>query len=545
VWLAAHRSTARDYQIWIYSDHGQETVIPYPEKYRRSVSDTVREVVEQERDRNGQQDNLRRSARGAERARWLTRDLPGWAQRRTHPDGTDKEMFLGDSATAIEEGLEDHERPEVEVVHQGPVGLVYLRRPLDDAGALNLARRLADEARIPLVLCRGEGGTAHAFTHRGEYHLLPEQGPQLFGEDHPFLGQVIEDTLRVVHHDEAGEFVLMGFDRDQSFSLQLEHGSHGGPGARETRAITLLPPEATASHPVRRTLRPEHLRARARHTLGGVMPRPEEPRPAVPAAISAEPKHRHLRLLCYNVHGCRGMDGKYSPQRIARVISREQPDIICLQELDHGRARSGGVQQIEEIARSLRTDYSFHAVFEVDDGEFGNAILSHHRLVHLGSAPLPALGSNVPSLEPRGVLRVRVCLEDGCVDVVNTHLSILERERRMQVAELIQEGWVRPNGDTPRKGLGHQILRPMVLCGDFNASPRSFTCRRIGEHLDSIDRRWPHAQKLKTWSSRIALRRIDQVFVNKSVGVVGARVPRNRLTRVASDHLPLVVDLEV
>ena len=547
VWLAAHRSTARDYQIWIYSDHGQETVIPYPQEYGRSVSEAVREVVQQETDRRVRQARQRRISGGAERARWLTRDLPAWAQRRVHSEAAARgEGDLGDLAG---EGRgEEPERPRVEVVHQGPVGLVYLRSPVDEGSALELARRMADEARIPLVLRRAEGGAAHAFTHHGKHYRLPEEGRELFGDDHPFLREVIEDTLRVVHHDEAGDFVLMGFDRDRPYSLQLEHGAHGGPNVHETRAIALLPPEATAGHPVHGTLRPEMLRERARRALAGVMPRPQQPRRSMLSVSRGEAKTRRLRLLCYNIHGCRGMDGKYSPQRIARVISREQPDIICLQEIDHGRSRSGGVQQIEEIARSLSADYSFHSVFEVDDGVFGNAVLSHHPLVHLGRAPLPALSSRVPNLEPRGVLRVRVRLDDKCIEVVNTHLSILERERRLQVEKLIDGHWLRPdggNGGDPAGDGDEASLRPLVLCGDFNASPRSFTCRRMGEHLDNIDRRWPEARKLKTWSSRIALRRIDQVFVNKSVDMVGARVPRNRLTRVASDHLPLVVDLEV
>lgn len=546
VWLAAHRSKVRDYQIWIYSDHGQETVVPYPQYHGRSVSDAVREVVELEKDRRARRAHRRRVTSGTERARWLTRDLPKWAQRQVHLEAlAHGEGFLRDAATEVEEGADEDERPDVEVVHQGPVGLVYLRRPLDDEGGLELARRLADEAHIPLVLRRADGGTAHAFTHRGEHYRLPEQGADLFGRDHPFLREVIEDTLRVVHHDEAGDFVLMGFDREQPWSLQLEHGSHGGPGVRETHAIALLPPEATASMPVRGTLRPAAIRERARRALGGVMP-PRESSERVTTAVSRRgARTRRLRLLCYNVHGCRGMDGKYSPQRIARVISREQPDVICLQEIDHGRARSGGVQQIEEIARSLRTDYHFHSVFQVDDGDFGNAVLSHHELVQLGKAPLPALGSSVPNLEPRGVLRVQVCMEDACIEVVNTHLSILQRERRLQVERLIEGRWLWPMNANPGEGWDDADPHPLVLCGDFNASPRSFTCRRIGEHLDNVDRRWRDARKLKTWSSRVAMRRIDQVFVNQSVDVVGARVPRTRLTRVASDHLPLVVDLEI
>jgi endonuclease/exonuclease/phosphatase family metal-dependent hydrolase len=44
--------------------------------------------------------------------------------------------------------------------------------------------------------------------------------------------------------------------------------------------------------------------------------------------------------MTYNVHGCVGTDGVHSPERIAEVIATYAPDIVALQELDAGRARS-------------------------------------------------------------------------------------------------------------------------------------------------------------------------------------------------------------
>ena len=44
------------------------------------------------------------------------------------------------------------------------------------------------------------------------------------------------------------------------------------------------------------------------------------------------------------------MDGRFSVERITRVIARTHPDVVCLQELDQVRGRSGGLDQAHEIA---------------------------------------------------------------------------------------------------------------------------------------------------------------------------------------------------
>src|SRR4051812_7214833 len=55
---------------------------------------------------------------------------------------------------------------------------------------------------------------------------------------------------------------------------------------------------------------------------------------------SVRPRGR-LRIMTYNVHSCRGTDSKLSVERIAAVISDCSADLVCLQELDVGRIRSG------------------------------------------------------------------------------------------------------------------------------------------------------------------------------------------------------------
>ena len=115
-----------------------------------------------------------------------------------------------------------------------------------------------------------------------------------------------------------------------------------------------------------------------------------------------------------------------------------------------------------------------------------------------------------------------------------THLSIVERERKMQADALLGPEWLGGEG----------VGGPVILCGDFNASRRSYTCRRVAEVLHNVDPAHLPIEVLNTWSSRMPLRRIDHVFVSRDLEVKQTYVPRTRLTRVASDHLPLVVDLE-
>ena len=56
------------------------------------------------------------------------------------------------------------------------------------------------------------------------------------------------------------------------------------------------------------------------------------------------------RILTYNVHRCVGTDRRLDVGRVAEVIAAQAPDIVALQELDVGRARTGGVDQAHEIA---------------------------------------------------------------------------------------------------------------------------------------------------------------------------------------------------
>jgi len=238
--------------------------------------------------------------------------------------------------------------------------------------------------------------------------------------------------------------------------------------------------------------------------------------------------------MTYNIHSCIGMDGKVSPGRIARVIAQYAPDIVALQELDVGIARTNGVDQAHLIAQYLQMDFHFFPTIRMEKGLYGNAILTHLPMHLIRADKLPGLSSK-PHLETRGALWVAIDVDGTEIQFINTHLGLRSGERLMQVEALLGTNW-----------LSHQNCKePVVLCGDFNASPYSRVCRRLrGRLLDAQTELNNHRPK-KTLFGRYPLARIDHVFVDPGIEVHDIEVPETKLACVASDHLPLIVEVKI
>ncbi len=150
------------------------------------------------------------------------------------------------------------------------------------------------------------------------------------------------------------------------------------------------------------------------------------------------------------------------------------------------------------------------------------------------AGPLPGLpGRN--HREPRGALLAAIDFFGREVQLLNTHLGLSARERLAQVEALLGPDW-----------LGSERCRePLVVCGDFNALPGGLAYRRLAERLRDAQIGVDGHRPKRTWFTHYPVGRIDHVFVSRSVEVLAVEVPRTSLVRVASDHLPIVVDVRL
>jgi endonuclease/exonuclease/phosphatase family metal-dependent hydrolase len=240
------------------------------------------------------------------------------------------------------------------------------------------------------------------------------------------------------------------------------------------------------------------------------------------------------RIVTYNVHRCVGNDRRLDVARVADVLAKLEPDIVALQELDVGRARTGGADQAHDIARQLDMACHFHAALKVEEELYGDAILTAYpeRLIQAG--PLPGY-SRMAMLEPRGALWVEVDIDGRAVQILNTHLGLVPKEQQIQAAFLAGPSW-----------LAHpRCVGPRILLGDFNATASSVVYRTLTARLSAARRLAPTQTPTSTFPSQLPVLRIDHLFVSPEIRVTDLFAPFEPQTRAASDHLPLVMDFEV
>jgi endonuclease/exonuclease/phosphatase family metal-dependent hydrolase len=241
-----------------------------------------------------------------------------------------------------------------------------------------------------------------------------------------------------------------------------------------------------------------------------------------------------LRVATYNVHGCVGMDRQRSETRIAAVIAELAVDVIGLQELDFSRPRSAGVDQAEIIAGELGWHRHFHAAMQSGDEHYGHAILSRYPLSVRRTACLPGIAPFF-CRETRAAIGMDVATDFGRVHVINTHLGLGRRERLLQAELLTSAEWL----DAGAGGA------PLILLGDFNSLPGSRAHRTLSRHLRDVRRLIHPARPFRTFPTSFPAFAVDHIFVSAPLQPVSLKVHRTPLSRVASDHFPLVAELIV
>jgi endonuclease/exonuclease/phosphatase family metal-dependent hydrolase len=242
------------------------------------------------------------------------------------------------------------------------------------------------------------------------------------------------------------------------------------------------------------------------------------------APISHE-RGGQLRLVTFNVQRCiRGLE------EVAQVIRELSPDVVALQEVDHGTRRSGGADQAAQLARL--TGLAHHVFFPARElsggGEYGLAVLSRHPIRSTRQFPLP----NWRGVEPRTLGQAIVEVEGQELSVYVTHLAHLgsrERLRALQARKIA--------------ALMSRDERAKVIMGDLNDSPASAPVQLIGRPLadafalsgEGTEGTYPLPGQV------LPPLRLDYIFASRELRPRRSFVAQRR----ASDHLAVVADVDL
>lgn len=238
-----------------------------------------------------------------------------------------------------------------------------------------------------------------------------------------------------------------------------------------------------------------------------------------------------LRLVTYNVHKGVGTDGRTDLARIADVIRHYDADVTVLQEVMFYEPWRGKRSQAAELHELLGRP---HAAVGLNCrrhfGIYGNVSFSRWPFEVQENVDL-----TVPLKRPRSALRTTVSLDGGRrLHVFNAHLGLVRLERRLQAERLLDEieEAAGPDG-------------PVVVLGDTNDwRDRLFPAvfRPAGFVRHKTRPRGPSHGSFPSW---YPVADIDRVFARGAVRLHRVFPSRLALARVASDHLPVIADVEL
>lgn len=229
---------------------------------------------------------------------------------------------------------------------------------------------------------------------------------------------------------------------------------------------------------------------------------------------------RTVSIASYNVHRGVGVDWRYRPDRVAAVVEEMNADILALQEIDWRNQHGLAETQFEYFQRKAGFTVVPGANILNHRGHFGNVLLSRFPVKAVRHVDL-----RVGNFEPRGVIDVDLQIGPLTLRVMATHLGLRLRERHKQVRRLYENLTMPP-------------LQPTLLIGDFNdwmpggPSIRSLTnlCQQ-----PSAPRSYPAGRPIFP---------LDRILLCYGQGLGKVTSHISTLSRVASDHLPVVASLD-
>lgn len=254
-----------------------------------------------------------------------------------------------------------------------------------------------------------------------------------------------------------------------------------------------------------------------------------QPTRRVETALPARPVETalpgRLRVVGYNVRDL--LDDR---DAVAHVVRSCRPDVLCLQEAPRRPLT------LHRTARLARETALRHVVGGRGSG--GTAVLVSPRLDvrNVEEARLPVAGRLTRT---RGYALATLALPQGArLTAVSVHLPLRPQERLDHAERVLAR-------------LRELAVPPYVLSADLNEPPDGPAWRAFGDLLQDAAGSGGGGGADPTYPARAPRRRIDGMLLSDGVRVLGLRPAGEPdglaadVLAAASDHLPLVVDLEL
>ncbi len=239
-----------------------------------------------------------------------------------------------------------------------------------------------------------------------------------------------------------------------------------------------------------------------------------------------------IKVATWNIH--KGVNG-LGPRRrleihnIGLALEQFDADIIALQEVrkENRKLAKQFTHWPDQPQADFLAPLGYESVYKTNaitkHGEHGNALISRW----------PVLSTHQEDIsdhrfEQRGLLHSELLIHEQNVHMIVVHLGLINSSRHRQIAALGRY----INREVPSSA-------PLIIAGDFNDwNEQLHGLMRIHD-LHTLD-----SHRLPTFPARFPVLHMDRVYV-RGLNLINAFVPHGRAWAQMSDHLPLIVDVQL
>ena len=225
------------------------------------------------------------------------------------------------------------------------------------------------------------------------------------------------------------------------------------------------------------------------------------------------------RVASYNIRKSVGLDYRRDPMRVLSILSAINADVVALQEVDR---RFGS--RASSIPRGLLAEATNLKIVELASrpdsiGWHGNAILVRHE-----TEVMDARSITLPGFEPRGAVVVDLAMPSTDLRVVGVHLSLMRRDRRVQVAHIASY-------------LATLPALPTLIMGDFNEWSRT------SRNLDALGQHFSLHTPGHSFPTSRPMVGLDKIALSRDLAFSNSGVHNCPAAKKASDHMPIWADI--
>ena len=271
---------------------------------------------------------------------------------------------------------------------------------------------------------------------------------------------------------------------------------------------------------------------------------------------SKEEADNSIRVMSYNVHMFKHIDGKTDSEdfanQMANQVRDQNPDILCCQEFAAFKSGVSRPKCIEDFAESCGFQYIY---YNRKSNFGGNVVFSKYPIAKVDEE------SGFGQENTYGVMVTVDAGEKGKFHVANVHLlSYMITDTEIDL--LMNSAERKDNLDTIGKTVLHKlsyafqrrsdelknvlttmppVSGPIIMCGDFNEPPLSYNYRQM-QKAGFVDTFTKVGRGIKpTYAGKLPLLRIDYIWANEDVKPLNFK----RLRYKASDHYPIMLDFAI